>query len=78
MTCKECFDEHLTARSLAEQCAAVSVTWVSEPVLKALITFTCVHGRTHRHSVYPGTDDWTWCEYVTDDWWRGIQTPQAA
>ena len=67
MTCKVHFDNNLTARLLAEECA-VSVALVRDPVQKAIVTFTCPHGKTHRHTVYPGTDDWVWCEYVTDDW----------
>jgi hypothetical protein len=67
--CKTCFEEHhLPAQCLAERCDAFTVSLIREPVLKAVVAFTCSHDRTHRHSVYPGTEDWTWCEFVTDDW----------
>ena len=58
----DCFRQHHTARLLAEECE-VTVTFVREPKFKALVTFTCrEHGRSHRHSVYPGTPDWAWLE----------------
>jgi hypothetical protein len=68
MTCKECFDENLPARLLAERCDGVSVTLEREPVLKAIVSYRCRHSRLHRHSVYPDTEDWIWCEFATDDW----------
>jgi hypothetical protein len=55
------FDPELPAPLLGEQCT-VSVSIVNEPTKKALVTFTCPHGATRRHVVYPGTLDWGWLE----------------
>lgn len=75
--CKTCFEDHLPARLLAARCA-VSIALVKEPMLKAIVTFTCPHGATHRHAVYPGTEDWKWCEYQPNDWCEVMPAPRAA
>jgi hypothetical protein len=53
----DCFTSHTTARELMEMCS-VECSFIDQPVRKAIMSFTCVHGRAHRHSVYPGNEDW--------------------
>jgi hypothetical protein len=56
-----CFDPEMPAALLAER-FAVSISIAHEPTMKALVTFTCQHGATRRHSVYPGSRDWEWLQ----------------
>jgi hypothetical protein len=65
MSCTTCFDQHLTARLLAERCS-VEMSLIES--VKAIVTYTCPHGRRHRHAVYPGSADWVWCEIITNNW----------
>jgi len=67
--CKSCFEDyHLPAAALAEQCTTSKLSFSREPRVKAIVTFVCCHGRTHRHTIFPGTDDWAWLEFVTNGW----------
>jgi len=66
MRCTECFPPELPAELLAEGCT-VRVSYVSEPVYKALVTFTCSHGGTRRHAVYPQSSDWGWLQSITPE-----------
>jgi hypothetical protein len=55
--CHDCFDEHLPIRSLAEKCAAATVTHIGA---EAHVVLRCRHGAMLRHVIYLGNPDMEW------------------
>ncbi len=58
--CAECFDLETPAEILAERCRRINANYCAGQPGRILVRFTCRHGFTRNHAVYPGASDWAW------------------
>jgi hypothetical protein len=55
----DCIDLELPLGLLAERCT-VSARYLEECPEKVVLTLTCRHGHSRRHTVYRGGSEWDW------------------